>query len=134
MVRNWARPASITELSIGVNNITQGQSADLSGGFLGFKYYESILSPHITAKLLIIDTGYSVTAGVGERSLNLLSLSEELVGNRVNISLQNGSGNIFNSDSLLDDLEPEELAKLEFNATYPLEITSVSNVIAKDKA
>ena len=67
MVRNWSRPATISQLSIDVNNVNQGQSIDLSGGFIGFNYYESLLSPAITAKLVIIDTGYSVTAGAGER-------------------------------------------------------------------
>jgi hypothetical protein len=133
MVRNWSRPASITELSLGVNNITDGQSINLSGGFLGFKYFESLLSPHITAKLLVIDTGYSVTAGAGERSLNLFSLAEEIVGNKLNITLENGSGNIYNADSSFDDLEPEEYAQLKFDANYPLEVTSVSDVMTKDK-
>ena len=133
MVRNWSRPASITELSLGVNNITDGQSINLSGGFLGFKYYESLLSPHITAKLMVIDSGYSVTAGVGERSLNLFSLSEELVGNKLNITLENGSGNIYNANSSFLNLEPDEYAQLKFDATYPLEVTSVSDVMTKDK-
>ena len=133
MVRNWARPASITELTLGVNNITDGQSIELSGGFLGFKYYESLLSPHITAKLIVIDSGYSVTAGVGERSLNLFSLSEELVGNKLNITLENGSGNIYNANSSFLNLEPDEYAQLKFDATYPLEVTSVSDVMTKDK-
>ena len=133
MVRNWSRPASITELTLGVNNITDGQSINLSGGFLGFKYFESLLSPHITAKLLVIDTGYSVTAGSGERSLNLFSLAEEIVGNKLNITLENGSGNIYNADSSFDDLEPEEYAQLKFDSNYPLEVTSVSDVMTKDK-
>ena len=133
MVRNWSRPASITELTLGVNNITDGQSIDLSGGFLGFKYYESLLSPHITAKLMVIDSGYSVTAGVGERSLNLFSLAEELVGNKLNITLENGSGNIYNANSSFLNLEPDQYAQLKFDSTYPLEVTSVSDVMTKDK-
>ena len=133
MVRNWSRPASITELSLGVNNITDGQSIDLSGGFLGFKYFESLLSPHITAKLIVIDTGYSVIAGAGERSLNLFSLSEELVGNKLNITLENGSGNIYNANSSFLNLEPDQYAQLKFDSTYPLEVTSVSDVMTKDK-
>ena len=133
MVRNWSRPASITELTLGVNNITDGQSINLSGGFLGFKYFESLLSPHITAKLLVIDTGYSVIAGAGERSLNLFSLAEEIVGNKLNITLENGSGNIYNADSSFLNLEPEEYAQLKFDSNYPLEVTSVSDVITKDK-
>ena len=133
MVRNWSRPASITELTLGVNNITDGQSINLSGGFLGFKYFESLLSPHITAKLLVIDTGYSVIAGAGERSLNLFSLAEEIVGNKLNITLENGSGNIYNADGEVEKIEPEEYAQLKFDTNYPLEVTSVSDVITKDK-
>ena len=133
MVRNWSRPASITELSLGVNNITDGQSINLSGGFLGFKYFESLLSPHITAKLVVIDSGYSVIAGAGERSLNLFSLAEELVGNKLNITLENGSGNIYNADGDVTNIEPDEYAQLKFDATYPLEVTSVSDVMTKDK-
>ena len=133
MVRNWARPASITELTLGVNNITDGQSITLSGGFLGFKYFESLLSPHITARLIVIDSGYSVTAGVGERSLNLFSLAEELVGNKLNITLENGSGNIYNANSSFLNLEPDQYAQLKFDSTYPLEVTSVSDVMTKDK-
>ena len=133
MVRNWSRPATISQLSIDVNNVTQGQSIDLSGGFIGFKYYESLLSPAITAKLVIIDTGYSVTAGAGERSLNLFSLAEELVGNKLRITLSNGSGNIYNANSSFLNIEPEETASLNFDTDYPLEVTSVSNVTTKDK-
>ena len=133
MVRNCARPSTISQLSIGVNNITEGQSADLSGGFIGFKYYESILSPAITAKLVIVDTGYSVTAGVGERSLNLFSLAEELVGNKLRITLSNGSGNIYNANSSFLNIEPEEIARLQFDDEYPLEVVDISNVSTKDK-
>ena len=133
MVRNWSRPASITELSLGVNNITDGQSIDLSGGFLGFKYFESLLSPHITAKLVVIDSGYSVIAGAGERSLNLFSLAEELVGNKLNITLENGSGNIYNADGDVTNIEPDEYAQLKFDTTYPLEVTSVSDVMTENK-
>ena len=133
MVRNWSRPASITELSLGVNNITDGQSINLSGGFLGFKYFESLLSPHITAKLIVIDSGYSVIAGTGERSLNLFSLAEELVGNKLNITLENGSGNIYNADGDVTNIEPDEYAQLKFDATYPLEVTSVSDVMTENK-
>ena len=133
MVRNWSRPASITELTLGVNNITDDQSIDLSGGFLGFKYFESLLSPHITAKLIVIDSGYSVIAGAGERSLNLFSLAEELVGNKLNITLENGSGNIYNADGDVTNIEPDEYAQLKFDATYPLEVTSVSDVMTENK-
>ena len=69
----------------------------------------------------------------GERSLNLFSLAEELVGNKLNITLENGSGNIYNANSSFLNLEPDQYAQLKFDSTYPLEVTSVSDVMTKDK-
>ena len=46
------------ELSI--SNPKTGNAVDLRGGLIDFRLYESILSNHITAELIIGETGYSV--------------------------------------------------------------------------
>jgi len=67
---NWTRPAILETLEIDIQEDTtvdvtadSTNGIDLSGGFVSFEYYESLLSPHITAKIHFIDTGYAVLAG-----------------------------------------------------------------------
>jgi len=52
-----------------------GEATDLSGGFLGFRYYESLFSPHITAYLTVFDTGSSVKSSTDkqERPADIVS-------------------------------------------------------------
>ena len=49
------------ELSI--SNPETGYAVDLRGGLIDFRLYESILSNHITAEVIIGETGYSVKVG-----------------------------------------------------------------------
>ena len=41
-------------------NQKTGRESDLAGGLVDFRYYESILSNFITARLIVADTGSSV--------------------------------------------------------------------------
>ena len=53
--------STFRELSI--SNPKTNNSASLTGGLIELKYYESILSNHITASLVIADTGNTIGEG-----------------------------------------------------------------------
>ena len=57
----------IKELSI--QNAKSGKSADLTGGIIQFSYYESILSNHVTATMVVGDTGNTVGEGKDKKDL-----------------------------------------------------------------
>ena len=63
---------------------------DLARGIVSFSYYENILSPMITAKAVVVNTGFTINDGEGERSsiYNGLPLNG---GEKVNIRIPSTS-------------------------------------------
>ena len=100
---NWTRPAILETLEISdfQENTSVDVTADsasgidLSGGFVSFEYYESLLSPHITAKIHFIDTGYAVLAGptqdAAERMGTLYSSVPTLKNKNLQIEIEHPS-------------------------------------------
>ena len=64
-IASWTKPSEITTLNIKKG----GTSYPLQGGFVGLSYYESLLSPHLSATLTFIDTGFGVQQGTLRSSL-----------------------------------------------------------------
>ena len=67
-----------------------GRDVDLTRGIVSFSYYENILSPMITAKAVIVNTGFTIDDREGERSsvYNGLPLNG---GEKVNIRIPSTS-------------------------------------------
>ena len=59
--------STFRELSI--SNPKTNNSASLTGGLIELKYYESILSNHITASLVVADTGNTIGEGKNKKDL-----------------------------------------------------------------
>jgi len=107
---NWSRPAILQNLRISHTDVTQGE-VDLSGGFLSFEYYESLLSPHITASIVFIDTGQSVLAGptqdAAERLGTIHSSFPSLKNKNLHITIKHPSdSNLANSNNLDFETNP----------------------------
>jgi len=65
MGKSLTQPGNITRFQI--NSNTRGESVksvDLSAGVVDYRYYESVLSNHISATAMIVDTGNSDVGGV----------------------------------------------------------------------
>ena len=112
---NWSRPAIIEELIINDENIGD---VDLSGGFVGFEYFESLFSPHITATLTYIDTGNAVKGqnDVQERLGTIYTSTSTFKAKKIKLKIKHESSS----------------SGLEFD-TYPLEITNTVTVGANNK-
>ena len=54
---------------LGISNPKSGQAIDISNGMIELKYYESILSNHISATIIYGDTGNSVGEGKNKKAL-----------------------------------------------------------------
>ena len=59
----------VTFKELSIQNPKSGQGADLTGGIIEFSYYESILSNHVTANLIVGDTGNTVGEGKNKKDL-----------------------------------------------------------------
>ena len=124
MALNWTAPAQIYELLLHYNKDGEEGTIDLRGGFIAFNYYETMLSPHITAKLMIVDTGSSDVGEDATRASDILSgIGDDLTGTYIDVVLTNGSGNGLNSAS----------EELNFSFDYPLYVESISNETRADK-
>ena len=124
MALNWTAPAQIYELLLHYNKDGEEGTIDLRGGFIAFNYYETMLSPHITAKLMIVDTGSSDVGEDATRASDILSgIGDDLTGTYIDVVLTNGSGNGLNSAS----------EELNFSFDYPLYFESISNETRADK-
>ena len=124
MALNWTAPAQIYELLLHYNKDGEEGTIDLSGGFIAFNYYETMLSPHITAKLMIVDTGSSDVGEDATRASDILSgIGDDLTGTYIDVVLTNGSGN---------GLTPSS-EELNFSYDYPLYVESISNETRADK-
>jgi len=88
-----------------------GESTDLSGGFISFDYFESLFSPHITASLNIIDTG-SVKSNTDtqERPADIISALPIRGNDDVSVIFCHPTG------------------RLTFGAPYPLKVKKVSSL------
>ena len=124
MALNWTAPAQIYELLLHYNKDGEEGTIDLRGGFIAFNYYETMLSPHITAKLMIVDTGSSDVGEDATRASDILSgIGDDLTGTYIDVVLTNGSGN---------GLTPSS-EELNFSFDYPLYVESISNETRADK-
>ena len=119
---NWSRPAIIEEFlmysadSVGVD-ISESR-IDLSGGFIEFEYFESLFSPHITANMIIVDTGNSVPGqgDVQERIGEVFNSDKNFKGKKIDIRIKHESSS----------------AGLNL-ADYPLEIIDYNSIAHTDK-
>jgi hypothetical protein len=59
----------VTFKELSIQNPKSGQGADLTTGIIEFSYYESILSNHVTANLIVGDTGNTVGEGKNKKDL-----------------------------------------------------------------
>ena len=124
MALNWTAPAQIYELLLHYNKDGEEGTIDLRGGFIAFNYYETMLSPHITAKLMIVDTGSSDVGEDATRASDILSgIGDDLTGTYIDVVLTNGSGN---------GLTPSS-EEFNFSYDYPLYVESISNETRADK-
>ena len=119
---NWSRPATISQLLLydadDAGTIVNESRVDLSGGFISFEYYESLFSPHVTASISYIDTGYAV---------------------RGQSDVQERIGTVFNSSNdfkgkIVDIIISHESSSTGLNlANNPLEIVQSVSGVSKDK-
>jgi hypothetical protein len=122
---NWSRPAILESLRISELDVASGATGEieLSGGFITFEYYESLMSPHITAKIAFIDTGKAVLAGAtqdaAERLGTLQSSVPTLKNKNVHIKISHPSN-------------PPGVSNLDFE-TDPLVISDISTRIEGNK-
>lgn len=109
---NWSRPAILEELKISNLDVTEGfnDGVELSGGFISFEYFESITSPHITANLYFVDTGYAILAGqtedLQERLGTLESSVPTLKGKEVHITINHPSNSANTNNLEFDEDNP----------------------------
>jgi len=95
---NWSAPAKLEKFEIvGVGNVLEGtdNAVELSGGFIKFDYFESITSPHITARIYFADTGSAILAGstqnLTERLGTLISSVDTVKDKKIHITINHPS-------------------------------------------
>ena len=74
-IASWTRPSDIYTLTIKKGGKVYG----LESGFQSFSYYESIFSPHVSANLAFIDTGFAVQEGTLMNALQVTGNEEVAV-------------------------------------------------------
>lgn len=93
---SWTRSPNIEVLYIEKPDGKRGDH--LAGGFVKFEYFESLLSPFITAKLRILDTGYSGRAtsktDIQERKGNVSSTLPIAVNDSLDVHLTTETGHL----------------------------------------
>lgn len=125
---NWSRPAILESLKIENLDVTEGfdTGVELSGGFISFEYFESLTSPHITAKIHFVDTGYAILAGatqdLQERLGTLESSVPTLKGKELHITINHPS-----------DSGGGSTPNLEFNEDRPLIISDIITKVRGSK-
>ena len=69
VANQWSEPSQIDQMWIQNSDayLDKGEDRgyDLRQGLISFSYYESLFSPHVTASLSYLDTGYSQESGSG---------------------------------------------------------------------
>ena len=87
-------------------------AVDLSGGVVDFRYYESVISNHVTATATVVETGFQQdqkgTAGASQGTIDSLPIRG---GERTDISMEDTYGNILTFDeglyvNRLRDVDP----------------------------
>ena len=54
-----------------IESADQERTADISSGVLAFTYFENIFSPHITARVIVTNTGGSIKVSVEDSEGNV---------------------------------------------------------------
>ena len=125
---NWSRPAILGSLKIENLDVTEGfnSGVELSGGFVSFEYFESLTSPHITAKIHFVDTGSAILAGatqdLQERLGTLESSVPTLKGKELHITINHPS-----------DSGGGSTPNLEFNEDRPFIISDIITKVRGSK-
>jgi hypothetical protein len=141
---NWSRPAILQNLRISDVDLTAGASngIDLSGGFISFQYFETLLSPHITATIHFIDTGKAVLAGetqdAAERLGTIHSSVPTLKNKNLHITINHPSdSNQTNSQNLDFETDPlvisDIITRIEGTKTQLIGLKLVSKYARDNK-